>query len=109
MRFQVKASAAINCDCRGRFRCKCKSARQREDVGMNKRQGFGVVGFGVLALGITACEGQLPGKTNGSAPQTEKVSKNVNIGGPLFTPEEVKIAPKPPITAGTQADPIIIT
>jgi multidrug efflux pump subunit AcrA (membrane-fusion protein) len=76
---------------------------------MNKRQGFGVVGFGVLALGITACEGQLPGKTNGSAPQTEKVSKNVNIGGPLFTPEEVKIAPKPPITAGTQADPIIIT
>jgi WD40 repeat protein/biotin carboxyl carrier protein len=75
---------------------------------MNKRQLFAAISLGTLALGITACEGQVRGKTAGAAPPTEKATKNTNIGGPLFTPDEVKAAPKAPAASGAQADPIVI-
>lgn len=76
---------------------------------MNMRKVVGAVGFGLLALAAAACEGQLPGRaTAADPPAKEKVAKIIEIGQPLFPPEEVRTAAKAGPTPFSQVEPIII-
>jgi len=79
------------------------------------RRWLGAVTVGAVAFGIAACD-KIPGyggngtatatTANGSAAPWEK---NVNIGEPLFPPEEPPKAPKIPAPTTAVADPIIIS
>jgi WD40 repeat protein/biotin carboxyl carrier protein len=81
-----------------------------------RRRWIGTVAVGVLALGVAACDGRIPGlSTPGSATSAATTADaktpaaDVDIGGPLYAKDE-SVRPAPPVkpAGGPQGDPIVI-
>ncbi|MBX7105733.1 MAG: HlyD family efflux transporter periplasmic adaptor subunit [Gemmataceae bacterium] len=78
---------------------------------MNRNRWAAVLGTGALSLAITACDARLSGNpgTPVAAQDKSAAKAAINIGNPLFPPEEAPKSARPVVPTTAQADPIVVT
>lgn len=77
---------------------------------MNRWRWLRALSIGAAAVSMASCDGALAGKPIAAAGTQQKTpEKVVEIGGPLFTPEEPAKSARPPVPTTAQTDPIVVT